>query len=84
MTSGDVEIVYLCVAGPAVASKSFVVFRSTSTCYVKWLVPLCVFSDVVVHVNCIRHVFGVVLPPVTECNKEVRKLEILSAVCSFG
>jgi hypothetical protein len=23
----------------------------------------------VVHVNCIRHVFGVILPPVTECKQ---------------
>jgi len=65
----DVEVVYLCVASPAVTNKSFVVIRSTSTCHVKWLVPQCVFSDVVVHVNFIRHVFGVFLPPVTECKQ---------------
>ena len=84
MTIEDLEVVYLCVAGEAVANKSFVEFRSTNTCYVKWLVPHSAFSDVVVHVNCIRHVFGVVLPPVTECTKQVHKLEILSVVCSVS
>jgi len=66
MTVGDVELVYLCVAGRTVANKSLVEIRSTNTCHVKWLVPQCTFSDVVVHVNCIRHVFGVAFPPVTE------------------
>ena len=69
MTMGDVEVVYLCVAGRAVTNKSFVVIRSTNTCHIKWLVPLYAFSDVVIHVNCIRHVFGVELPPVTECKQ---------------
>jgi len=69
MPIGDVEVVYLCVAGPAVANKSFVEIRSTSTCYVKWLVSHSAFSDVVVHVNWIRHVFSVALPPVTECKQ---------------
>jgi len=51
MTVGGVELVYLCVAAPAVANKSIVEIRSTNTCHVKWLVPQCAFSDVVVHVN---------------------------------
>jgi hypothetical protein len=67
MAKREVEIVYLCVAGKAVANKSFVVIRSISTCHVKWLVPRCAISDVVVHVNCIRHVLSVALPSVTEC-----------------
>jgi len=62
--------VYLCVAGVAVANKSFVEIRCTNTCYVKWLVPHSAFSDVVVHVNCIRHVFRVALLPVTECHNK--------------
>jgi hypothetical protein len=69
MTVGDAEVVYLCVAGPAVANKSLVEIRSTNTCHVKWLVPQCTFSDVVVHVNCIGHVLGVALPPVTKCKQ---------------
>ena len=69
MTIGVVEVVYLCVAGPAVANKSFVVIRSTNTGHIKWLVPQCAFSDFVIHVNFIRHVFDVFLPPVTECKE---------------
>jgi hypothetical protein len=80
----DVEVAYLCVAGVAIANKSLVVIRSISTCHVKRLVPQCANSDVVVHVNCIGHVLSVALPPVTECTQAFRKLEFLTAVCSFG
>jgi hypothetical protein len=80
----DVEVVYLCVAGEAIANKSFVVIRSISTCHVKRFVPQRAISDVMVHVNCIGHVLSVVLPPATECTQAFLKLEFLSAACFFA